>query len=155
MLSSCVKPSLDDNPIPKITLDTLTKINKGNNIDSFVVNLYFEDGDGDIGLRQQDTFFPYTPSSIYYRNLYIRYFEKVNGQFTEVARPFTTDTIRFSYRIPPLADVDNNKFMKGNIEVGILLNEPPIRGNDLMFKIYLYDRALNKSNEVESQIFTR
>lgn len=117
----------------------------------------FEDGDGDLGLEQSDTLPPFNPGSRYYACMFIYYYEFFDSQFKEV-RPEIAgipvgDTIRFKYRFRNLTPNTPNKAIKGEIEWHTNQIEP-IKNNLIKFKVYIYDRALNKSNEVESPEFT-
>ncbi|MFC2114639.1 hypothetical protein ACFLRI_04760 [Bacteroidota bacterium] len=113
----------------------------------------FTDGDGDLGLEQKDTFPPFNQGSIYHSCMYIYYYEFVDSQFVEV-RPEVGgipigDTIRFPYRFRNLTPNTPNKAIKGEIEWHTNIIQPQ-KSNLIKFKIFIYDRALHKSNEVES-----
>ena len=52
-----------------------------------VLYISYTDGDGDIGLDQGDTGFPYQSGGPYYYNFFITYYECDHGVFTEVPLP--------------------------------------------------------------------
>ncbi len=116
----------------------------------------FTDGDGDIGLKQSDIYFPFDTSSIYYNNLFIHIYEKINGVF----QPFyifnsitqKNDTIVFKYRIPYIEPVSANGSLKGELEtkMDIFLMLPFLHSDTLQFEAYIYDRQLHKSNIIRS-----
>ena len=120
---------------------------------ALVIVISFVDGDGDLGLGQADTIAPYNSGSVFYNNFYARYFEKVNGQFIQV-RPEIGgipygDTIRFAFRYPDLRTETNNKALKGEIEIS-LTDVIPVKSHTIKFNLFIYDRALNKSNVLET-----
>ncbi len=117
---------------------------------ALVLVMEFTDGDGDIGLAQADTFEPFNSGSKYYFNMYIDYFEFVDSQFTKVTpNPFSDDTISYEYRLPrEITPTTNNKSIKGTIELS--LNDILAAHLPVKFKIYIYDRALHKSNTIET-----
>lgn len=108
----------------------------------------FTDGDGDIGLAEGDTVAPYNVGSDFYYNFYLDYYEKQNGvwvQRTDLNPPFY-------YRVPVLTPSGQSKALEGEIQVDIrpFYYDPTSIYDTIMYKIRLADRALNISNEVES-----
>lgn len=99
-----------------------------------VVEFYFEDGDGDIGIRQpligvpdQDTI-----------NLYFHQYNKENGVFD-----VPEDTL--NYRIPYIERIGQNQVIRGTIEITFLyigFSED----DTIKYDFYLLDRASHKSN---------
>ena len=142
MLSSCMKKESFSN-IPEIAfagyynLFDTTKIAKRG-----VLTISFQDGDGDIGLNPWDDYPPFDTSSVYYYNYYIDYYEKRNGSFVKVEL-----NIPLRYRIPDLTPDDPNKAIKGIIVDTIPLNPAPVY-DTIQFSLFIYDRALNKSNVI-------
>lgn len=125
-------------------------------INTGLLRINYTDGDGDIGLDQGDTLFPYHKSGDYHYNLVIRYYEQQQGEFVEVplVRYFpetqTYDTSTFSARIPPLIPKDQTEAIKGVIEDEIFINNPLSDYDTIKFEVQLIDRALNKSNIVST-----
>jgi hypothetical protein len=109
---------------------------------SGILSISFQDGNGDIGLSDSDTLSPYQRNGSYYYNLVITYFEMQKGVFKQVDL-----AIPFSARIPPLSPDDPNKAIKGTITDTLLLNPHPVY-DTIKFEVFIYDRALNKSNVV-------
>ena len=104
------------------------------------LTISFKDGNGDIGLRPDETQPPFDTGSIYYYNYIIDYYEKQNGNYVKLS--FTTP---FSARIPYLTPDDPNKAIKGIIVDTLTLNPNPAH-DTIKFKFFIYDRALHKSN---------
>ncbi len=153
---SCTKPSTVS-PIPQITFQSVQQINDGVQFaDSFDFTISYTDGDGDIGLSQSDTLAPYNPGSIYYYDLYVDYYEKLGKNFVMVKPPLTNlDTIGWDFRMPVITTEGKNKSINGTISFGIFYGNPPVYSDTIMFKIYIYDRALHKSNVVQSPVLVR
>lgn len=107
-----------------------------------VLTISFQDGDGDIGLNSWDNYPPFDSASVYHYNYYIDYYEKRNGVFVKVDL-----TVPLRYRIPYLTPDDPNKAIKGIIVDTIPLNPFPVY-DTIQFSMYIYDRALHKSNVV-------
>ena len=70
----------------------------------------FTDGDGDIGLDQNILTPPHEPGNFYYYNLYITYYELMDGQWIRATAdplgnnsPFA-DSITYSYRIENISN---------------------------------------------------
>ena len=123
--------------------------------DSGLYRIDFTDGDGDIGVGSED------PAK--HLNLEYRYLDTVSGtwkKFVVQVLPDSvpTDTIppdtiymEFSYRIPEVEHIGNDKSLRGEINVKI---PPPhfISTHTFKYLCWIYDRAGHKSNVVESQI---
>jgi hypothetical protein len=113
-----------------------------------ILSIKFTDGDGDIGLRDGDTFPPYIGE--YANNFIIEYFEKRNGEFVKV-----DFQIPFSARIPVLNPDQPGKAIKGIIVDTIPMNPYP-EYDTIRIDTYIIDRALHKSNTVSTpQIILR
>ena len=108
---------------------------------SGVLTISFQDGDGDIGLDPGDLSPPFDTGSVYYYNYFIDLYEKKNGIFVKD----TTLNIPLRYRIPDLTPADRNKAIKGIIVDTIPLNPNPVY-DTIQFSMFIYDRALHKSN---------
>ena len=114
LLSSCFKK--EEYPIePAITYDTYTL-----NGDSLELTFNFTDGNGDLGLHDNDTLSPYDTSSFFQYNLYIHYFEKDDQLGWVNGINLAGDTIVFPYRIEPIITKGKTKGIKGKMEVMIL-----------------------------------
>jgi len=140
VLPSCIKKEVYPD-IPEIAFQGFTT-----EFDSMQVarrgflTISFRDGNGDIGLRPDQTEPPFDTGSIYYYNYIIDYYEKQNGTFVKVDLDPS-----YNARIPYLTPVDQIKAIKGIIVDTLELNPFPVY-DTIKFKFYIYDRALNKSN---------
>ncbi|RYD75239.1 MAG: hypothetical protein EOP53_16820 [Sphingobacteriales bacterium] len=149
---SCEKPGTSFPLEPKIAFKSHELLNNNGN---YTLRLYldFTDGDGDIGLSEEDSLAPFADSGSYYFNIIAKYYEKINGEFTQltVNYPFPTgDTIHYNGRLPVLTPKGKQKAIKGEIQYDIAMGGGPKNSNTIKFKIYIYDRALHKSNEIET-----
>jgi hypothetical protein len=145
---SCSKK--DEYPvIPQIEFLGMTKIfDPGlNRFDRGVLAISFKDGDGDIGLRDNDILPPYD------YNFFVKYYELQNGQEVRV---IITDSNEFSARIPVLTPAGSVKAIKGEIEDTLNIYNPlsPLF-DTIKFDAYIVDRALNKSNTITTGWFQR
>lgn len=159
---SCRK--FEDFPdIPAITFDKfIVLMNTQTGITERGVLVFsYTDGDGDLGLDKGDTLPPYNRDSEYYYNLIIKYFEKQNGVFVEV--PLLSwnsdssfyDTLTFNSRFPILTPESGNQAIKGIFEDTLFIYNPLSDFDTIKFKAFIYDRALNKSNEIETDEIVR
>jgi hypothetical protein len=159
ILSGCHKFTDTFPTTPAITFKSYSiqkNLDSAGNPDyKLILTISFTDGDGDIGLNQGDTTGPFAPDKPNYYNLFVGYYEKVNGKFIQMwlNYPFPSnghDTIYYNGRIPNITPAGKNKAIKGDIDYNIDLGGGSKTGNDIMFDFILYDRALHKSNKVES-----
>ncbi|MFO7879427.1 MAG: hypothetical protein R6V52_05290 [Bacteroidales bacterium] len=130
-------------PEPEISYESLrlsdTTDALGNEILSGTLNVYFIDGDGDIGAEEPTD----SASAEDSKNFFIDLLEKVDGAYEvkELAVPY-------EYRIPYFATTANNPSLKGYIKVSEIDFFPPFEGDTIKLRCYLLDRAGNKSNTV-------
>ena len=133
---------------PAISFVSLDKIDNGTDIDQrATLTIHFQDGDGDIGLNENDIDAPFDTSSVYYFNFFIDYYKKINGEFQKIV----FDGVTFNQRIPRLS---NNvpESIEGDISIQLDGNsyDYTTRYDTILFKCHIVDRALHESNEVES-----
>jgi hypothetical protein len=127
---------------------------------SLVIQFSFTDGDGDIGLKDDETYFPFGPCDKFYKNLIVDPYRTENGKFILARKiiksdcsPDTAviwDTVGYDQRIKYIVPEGKNKTLEGEIEVTLneVLTEFP--EDTIKFKLILVDRALNKSNQIET-----
>jgi hypothetical protein len=119
-----------------------------------VLYISYTDGDGDIGLDQSDTGYPYHSGGSYYYNFFITYYECDHGVFTEVpllSWNNTTqeyDTLTFNARIPVLLPKEKKQGIKGVIRNEMFIYNPLAKSDTIQFKVKIIDRALHFSNEI-------
>lgn len=158
VFQSCTQ---DENapPTPSLEYVGFSKIKANNGKDSIVtINMTFEDGDGDIGLSDADSFPPFRFGSPNFNNLYVEFWVvDSNGGEKQITSPFlqdpiTGDTVNFNQRILNLTPEGRNKYIKGRIDVltpfiTTLDYSAPLP-NLVFYKITLEDRSLNRSNTI-------
>jgi hypothetical protein len=133
--------------------------------DSLIVTITFRDGDGNLGLTARDLLPPFNPDTLingqrqanpYFFNYHINVLKKLNGSFEQVE--FPTQGFTFNGRFPVLKPDGEKGPIEGDLEYSVRI-EPPqslinpryIRvGDTLKFEIFIYDRALNKSNTIQT-----
>jgi len=145
-LNSC-KDNIEYSIIPEIELsDDQVFVNPTE------MKIRFTDGDGDIGLSEEDANTPpyeFVPdsvnedisSNIFYYNLVLYYFESIDGAWEEADL-----LIPYYYRVPDLTPSGRNKTLKGEIVVDIVLEVD--RADSVRFEIELFDRELHISNRL-------
>lgn len=111
-----------------------------------ILQLSFQDGDGDVGLNPGDTVGPFHRDSIFYHNLFLDYFELVNGTWVKL-----DVSVPFYYRIPQLDPVGQNPTLEGDIDVELVPFFDPTSPNDTFrFEAKLVDRSFQFSNVVRT-----
>jgi len=141
-LSSCMKQeSYPD--VPEIAYSNWVSFyDTGKYPTAAALTITFRDGKGDIGLNPWDTLPPYNKNGDYYYNYVITYFEKQHGTWTKI------DLYPpFSARIPVLTPDYPDKPIKGVIVDTLTMNPKPVF-DTIRLELFIYDRALNKSNVV-------
>ncbi len=110
-----------------------------------VIMISFTDGDGDIGLEEKDTIYPFHSDGDYYYNYIMNIFKKQGN-----------DTVRLPYnmRIPPINPDDYEQNLKGEIYIDIPLDiiRSVLPDNKFQFEAFIYDRALHRSNTITSPV---
>lgn len=149
---SCLKP--EKFPIePIIEFKSFTPLS-----DSGILAISFTDGDGNIGLAEKDTTGAYSSTQKYHHNLFVEYWEKVDGIGWQIGKNFAGDDIIFLYRIPVLTPNGKNKGLKGVITTTIepsYYNPLSPDSDTIKYRITLVDRDLNESNVIETPEFYR
>ena len=141
-------------PEPAIEFMDFTLLRDDQGIDQRgVLRFSFSDGDGNIGLDSTELLPPFD------YNLFVKYFELQNGEFKEIFLITPTyindstivyDTATFNGRIPILTPAGKNKAISGEIEDTLFVNNPVSTFDTIMFEVYIQDRALNKSNVIQT-----
>ena len=99
----------------------------------------FEDGDGDVGLREPFGFLPDTT------NMFITLYRKIEGEMQISTDKYDPLLPSSSYRIPYMERLGRNKILKGTIAV-IFLYQDYAAGDTIKYEFYIKDRAHNDSN---------
>jgi hypothetical protein len=128
----------DDRPI--ITEGSYSLLQNAQGKDtSLVLKFTFTDGDGNVGLSANDTMPPYDT------NVKIDYLEKIDGVFTKILIPGTTDTLNFNSRIKTFG---SNTPTKAEVEVKV--NISVVLADTVKFDYYILDKNLNRSNKMST-----
>jgi hypothetical protein len=106
-----------------------------------LIKFKFTDGDGDLGLTAADTIPPYD------KNLFVAYFQKVDGKFEKIVLPGTTDTLNFNSRI---RDYNITGANAAQAEVSLNINISVVLADTILFEYYLRDKARNISNKLST-----
>lgn len=136
VLSSCLKKETAS-VIPFIEFKDFIA-----NKDTADLYINFTDGDGDIGLTQNDTVAPNN------YNCFISYIEKQKGVWVKRVLPFD-----FNYRVPVINTSSKKKTIKGVIKISIkpYYYDPFSKFDTIKYEIYIVDKALNKSNVISTR----
>lgn len=133
---------------PYIEFVSLTKIDNGTPIDNRAkLVLHFQDGDGDIGLNEDDVNPPFDTASVYHYNFFIDYYKKINGDFQLIE----FDGVTFNQRIPRLSE-SVPESIEGDISIILDINSYDLstQYDTIKYRCYIVDRALHQSNVVET-----
>jgi hypothetical protein len=158
LLASCQEKM--DFPIePRITYGGLAYVIDADSTltGEVVVNINYTDGDGDLGLDNADTLYPFGPNDPHYYNLIIDYMKWDGTQFVETLllswnqQSQSYDTISFNARFKRLVFNDEEKPIKGTIDYLIPAFNPLAPNDTIKFRISIIDRALHESNAVETE----
>ena len=155
VITTACSPNNDFDDAPKISFEEYEKLG---NDSAITLTINYKDGDGDLGLRDEQTEPPFDTGSKFHNNLFVKYYESYNGEFRmTTSGPFKQDTISYSYRFPNLTPDSRNKAIEGEISVtidGIRIASRrfPDRNynGQIRFEIYIVDRELRQSNTVSS-----
>lgn len=85
-------------------------------------------------------------------NIFVKFYIKRNGQFTEFKWQDPPYYTTFNGRFPRILTSDVGQAVEGNIRYGMLSSgwEPIFRRDTIQISVEIQDRALNRSNEVFS-----
>ena len=142
-LSGCLpEPAYPDTPV--LTFVALEPTAAGGR----ALVLEFTDGDGDVGLDSGDTLGVFCPTCEHHYNLRCEYEELRNGVWTPVELNPAAGQIPFYYRVPRSSPSGSSPAQNGTLSVDMpswYLSGP---FDTLRFRVKLWDRSLNASNEV-------
>jgi hypothetical protein len=162
-LTGCLnEPSYPNTPaieFDNIRLQRFPVANSTVPIDSVYITVRFQDGDGDLGLNtveaQSAPYGSKDRAAVNYINTAFIKNPNNGGQF---------DSARIFYNYLPKRDLyslfdhlspttDNRKApLRGTLTraYGFYLGSPYLPGQEIKFRVSIYDRALNHSNEIET-----
>ena len=128
-----------------------------------VVSFSYTDGDGDLGLDDSDTIYPFGFHDAHYYNLVIDYLKCVNGVFVKTpllsphvpTSPADTlvlyDTVTFNARFKRLRDSEEPKAISGTMDYKLTVRNPLSPNDTIKFEIHILDRALHESNVIQTE----
>ena len=118
------------------------------------VALYFQDGDGDIGLSETDTVLPFNFGSIYFHNLPVTYLVPDSiGEYSELVNPNNNRPYGSQHeRVPVLTPTSKYKAISGDLIVNLTANPIGLRPEKVILEMKLLDRELNVSNTVATSV---
>ncbi len=133
---ACLKvKNYPDTPQIKVTSASLTSQGTVKAV------IEFTDGDGDIGLGEDETNPPYDTLSKYYNNLLVSYYVDTDGVWNK--------WVDFGYRIKPITPEGKIKVLEGEIQIDLFIDTITSR-HKAKYGFVLVDRALHESNYAES-----
>ena len=129
--------------VPHIEFVSIEKVDNGTGHDSQAeLTIYFQDGDGDIGLDETDREPVFAVDSPYYYNFFIHLYEKQEGEWVELELPTPLHS-----RIPHLSD-DVPESIEGKLSIVTFINNPYSSYDTVRLSCYLVDRALHHSDTI-------
>ena len=147
-LFACKKP-VRYSDIPEIKKISFTKYQATDTTMGTNLVFYFQDGEGDIGLNQSDSFPPFNRGSIYYYNFFCDYYEKQSGIFVKidsVEYNGKKTSFNFNSRFPRCSDLPQES-INGEISIKIpFYFDKKSPYDTTQIKFYIVDRKLNHSN---------
>lgn len=156
LVVSCVKPkTFPVEPYIEFRRNilTYTPTGTGDSIPSLEVEFYFQDGDGDIGRSDTSETFPYVGDSLY--NLHFQLYRVLSDSLLEkVYLPDTTGEwhpMAYPYHLRYIEPVNANHALRGIIRWEVddfPMTAKKMENNTVCYSIYLYDRALHRSNVI-------
>lgn len=128
-----------------------------------VVSFAYTDGDGDLGLDDSDTTYPFGFNDPHYYNMVVDYLKAENGVFVKTpllsphvpTNPADTlvlyDTVTFNARFCRLRDSEEPKAISGTIDYKLTVQNPFSPNDTIKFEIHILDRALHESNVIQTE----
>ena len=117
--------------------------------------IQFSDGDGDLGLSQADTMPPFCASCEFHQNLHCDYQEWRGEEWFEIVLNPNAGQIPFYYRVPIAEPTGQSPALNGTITVDMPTWYLNSTYDSLRFRITLFDRSLNVSNEIFTPVLLK
>lgn len=144
---------------PRITYEGLAYVMDADSTltGEVVLSIGYTDGDGDLGLDDTDSQYPFGANDPYYYNLIIDYLKWDGSAFVETPllswnqQTQTYDTISFNARFKRLIFNDEVKPISGTIDYLLMAFNPLSPEDTIKFRVHLIDRALHQSNIIETE----
>lgn len=146
LLTSCLKQEDFPNRPDIEYVGFFPNLNATSKADSVgFVRFNFTDGDGDLGLDDSDNQGQFAMGEPYEFNLFVRYFERQNGNFVQVIPPG-----EINVRFKRLKSETGNGSIQGSMDVRTYLSSAsPF--DTVRFEMYIVDRALNHSDTLVTE----
>ena len=129
--------------VPHIEFVSLEKVDNGTGHDSQAeLTIYFQDGDGDIGLDNTDRDSVFRVDSPYYYNFFIDFYEKQQGEWVKIDLPTPLHS-----RVPHLSD-NVPESIEGKLTILTYVNNPFSPYDTVRLTCWLVDRALHHSDTI-------
>lgn len=143
---------------PKITFDGLSYLMNADSTltGEVILTIGYTDGDGDLGLDDADTLYPFGPNDPHYYNLIIDYLKWDGNDFVETPllnwnqQTQSFDTISFNARFKRLVFNDEEASISGVIDYTMMVFNPLSPNDTIKFRAHILDRALHESNTIET-----
>jgi hypothetical protein len=143
---------------PAITYQGLTYLMNADSTLSgeIILSISYTDGDGDLGLDDADTLYPFGPNDPHYYNLIIDYMKWDGNDFVETPllnwnqQTQSFDTISFNARFKRLVFNDEEASISGVIDYTMMVFNPLSPNDTIKFRAHILDRALHESNTIET-----
>lgn len=162
--NSCNRvPTFPDTPIIRFKSVTYEPRTNSEGLDRLSVTVSFQDGNGDLGLNanEQDPPFNYqNPDSSINPNFFNFFVtilvQQTDGSFQPYQFPEGFESISLNSRFLRLKEDEKPAPLEGEINYAkdlAFADLPDLRNQTVKLSIFIQDRALNKSNTVESNTF--
>ena len=122
-----------------------------------IISFSYTDGDGDLGLDDADTLYPFGPNDAHYYNMVVDYLKSVNGEFVKTpllswnVQTQSYDTVTFNARFRRLCDSEEPKAISGTMDYRLTVQNPFSPNDTVKFEIHILDRALHESNVIQTE----
>ena len=144
---------------PRITYEGLTYLMDADSLltGEVILSIGYTDGDGDLGLDDGDTLYPFGPNDPHYYNMIVDYLKWDGAAFVETpllswnqqAQSF--DTISFNARFKRLVFNEEEAAISGTMDYTMMVYNPLSPNDIIKFRIKIVDRALHESNTIETE----
>ncbi|NLJ83208.1 MAG: hypothetical protein GX330_08810 [Bacteroidales bacterium] len=122
--------------VPYIEYRDFKKIDNGTGIDDKgILYIYFTDGDGNIGVKDNE------PDSTY--NFFMNYYEKQEGNWVKIDFPSCAN-----FRLPMINTSKEPQSLEGVLELEVFFNNPISPYDTIQFECWLFDRDNHESNHI-------
>jgi hypothetical protein len=151
---ACTPDSLGFSDVPAISLESVSVLRDLEGNDSIIrMAIYFQDGDGDIGLTGADTSAPYDLGSPYSHNFPVTYLVENDLDSFVQLRKTNGDLYGNQHeRIPVITPSGKYKSISGILQVNLPANPISLEPKIVKLEMKLIDRALNMSNTVTTEV---